>query len=142
MARRSRSQSVISLPWERRTAWFYGLFAQGRWRVVLLAAAGVFLVYSIWRIADRNARTRSTRSAIAEVQRAITQFRSDLGRCPRSTVELVHPPRTGLHYLAELPVDGWGRQLWIRCPGHWDQDEVDVVSAGPSGSFLDDDNIQ
>lgn len=142
MARRSKSQSAISLPWERRTAWFSGLFAQGRWRLQLLIAAGLFVIYSVWNISDRNARTTVTRSAIAEVRHAVAQFQSDLGRCPRSTVELVHPPRTGVRYLAELPLDGWGKALWIRCPGHWDAEEVDVVSAGPSGSFLDDDNIQ
>ncbi|MBK8170095.1 MAG: type II secretion system protein GspG [Sandaracinaceae bacterium] len=142
MARRAKSQSSISLPWERRSAWFSGLFAQGRWRVMLLIGFLLFVVYSVWSISDRNARTRATRSAIAEVQRAIARFRTDLGRCPHSTVELVHPPRTGVRYLTELPTDGWGKALWIQCPGHWDAEEVDVVSAGPSGSFVDDDNIQ
>jgi hypothetical protein len=31
--------------------------------------------------------------------------------------------------------------LHVRCPGYF-EDEADVISAGPSGSLLEDDNIQ
>ena len=68
-------------------------------------------------------------------------FVAELGRCPRSAVELVHPPKTGAHYLDELPTDGWGNALYIRCPGGDGKDVAEIVSAGPSASFLDDDNV-
>jgi hypothetical protein len=55
--------------------------------------------------------------------------------------ELVHPPRSGVRYLDEEPLDAWGQPLWVRCPGRYDEDDADVVSAGPSGNFLNDDNI-
>jgi hypothetical protein len=64
-----------------------------------------------------------------------------MGRCPRSTFELVHPPKTGAHYLDAVPTDGWGRPLHIRCPGYDKRDVALIVSAGPSGSLLADDNL-
>ena len=84
---------------------------------------------------------RTTRAAIAEVQRAVAAFRAETGRCPRSTVELVHPPRAAAHYLSELPTDGWGQPLHVQCPGWSNPDAAEVVSAGPSGSLWRGDNI-
>jgi hypothetical protein len=43
--------------------------------------------------------------------------------------------------LRRAPTDGWGRRLFLRCPGRFDPDSVDVVSAGPSGDFFVDDNV-
>jgi hypothetical protein len=56
---------------------------------------------------------------------------------------LVHPPRSGVHYLAEPPVDAWGRSVHLRCAprGPGQSPEIEATSAGVSGSFLDDDNI-
>jgi len=68
-------------------------------------------------------------------------FRAEVGRCPHSTVELVHPPRAAAQYLTEVPSDGWGRPLHVRCPGRLPGDPADVVSGGPSGSFSIDDSI-
>lgn len=96
----------------------------------------------LWGAADERARIRATRAAIATVKLGISTFREDMGRCPRSTVELVHPPRTGVRYLAELPVDGWSREFYVRCPGVMNPEGVDVVSAGPSGDFFVDDNVE
>ena len=87
------------------------------------------------QVADARARVRATRAGIAEVQRAVTAFRAEMGRCPRSTTELVHPPRVGARYLLEVPIDGWGRELYVRCPSPHDPNAAEVVSAGPSGSF-------
>jgi len=56
--------------------------------------------------------------------------------------ELLHPPRSGRRYLRSVPLDGWGRAFWVRCPGRYDPDGADVVSAGPSGTLLADDNLQ
>jgi len=84
---------------------------------------------------------RNTRVAIAQVKQAINRFRTDVGRCPSSNTELLHPPLSQKHYLDNLPTDGWERPLHIRCPGHF-EDQADVISAGPSGSLLEDDNIQ
>ena len=58
-----------------------------------------------------------------------------------ASVELVHPPKAGAHYLNELPVDGWGRPLYVRCPGSTSHDVAEVISAGPSGSFMQDDHV-
>ena len=140
MARRRRGGNV-SLPWERRGSWRQ-LLSGSRWKavlaLVLLFGAGAL----VWSSADRNRRERETHVAIAEVRRAIVRFRAEVGRCPHSTTELVHPPRSRTRYLREMPKDGWDRQLWVRCPSQVDPDDFTVLSAGPSGSFFVDDNVQ
>lgn len=141
MPRSRRSKRSIELPWERRSNVLGGLTVLRRWRIGLLVALVGGGAYGIWREADHESRVRATRASIAEARRAVLAFRADIGRCPRSTVELVHPPRTGASYLNDAPDDGWDRPLWIRCPAKDDPNDVDVISAGPQGSFFDDDNI-
>lgn len=139
--RRKRSASTVLLPWERKRAWFAQLRSGRRWRGVIGSALLVLLVFAAFRVADGRSRVRSTRASIAEVQRAISAFRAEMGRCPRNKTELVHPPRAGASYLDDVPSDGWGRELFIRCPARRDPSSAEVISAGPSGSFSDDDNI-
>lgn len=115
--------------------------ARSRWRIWLLGAVGVLGLWLTWQAAERRSKFRFTREAIAEVQRAVAAFRAETGRCPRSTVELVHPPRAAASYLNELPSDGWGQPLYVRCPGWRNPDIAEVVSAGPSGSLYTNDNI-
>jgi hypothetical protein len=139
-ARRKDMHSVL-LPWERRRTWLTELRSMRRWgsmTMVLLAAA---FVSGAWAVADLRQRTRSTRSAIAEVKRAVAAFRAEMERCPKSKTELLHPPRAGAQYLSEIPTDGWGRELLVRCPDPDDPSSAEVISAGPSGSFAADDNI-
>jgi hypothetical protein len=140
MSKKKKPRTVL-LPWERRRAWFSELRSGRRWRVVSGVALLALFVWSAWQVADRRARVRTTRASIAEVQRAVAAFRAEMGRCPRSKTELVHPPRSGAHYLDEIPSDGWGRELLIRCPSARDPAAAEVISAGPSGSFSSDDQI-
>ncbi len=141
MARR-RIVPSLALPWERQGSRLRDLISPGRWR---LGLAGIVLVAVsvaiFWSVSLRE-KERRTREVIAETRRALAQFREDVGRCPHSLRELVHPARAGTRYLHEMPVDGWGSPLWVRCPGRYDEGSVDVVSAGPDGNFLLDDNIQ
>lgn len=101
----------------------------------------LLLTVGFTRNARHRVRVRDTQVAVAQVKQAIDRFRADVGRCPSSDTELLHPPLSQKHYLDSMPVDGWGRPLTIRCPGHFEE-EADVISAGPSGSLLKDDNIQ
>jgi type II secretory pathway pseudopilin PulG len=101
----------------------------------------IVVAASFTRYARHRVRVRDTRVAVAQVKQAIDQFRADVGRCPVSERELLHPPLSQKHYLDSMPKDGWGRPLTIRCPGDFD-DDADVISAGPSGSLSKDDNIQ
>ena len=142
MNRRLRSRNIL-LPWERKTALRgRAVFAYQRYVALLAAAAAtVWLLSFAYRAADERARIRATRAAIIEARRAVTAFVAELGRCPHSMVELLHPPKAGADYLNEVPVDGWGRKLYIRCPGHRPQDVAEVMSAGPTGSFLVDDHV-
>jgi hypothetical protein len=141
MNRRRLRNHTILLPWERKNA-FQGRVALSKhvasFVAVLLGAALLLVAY---RAADEQARTRATRASIAEARRAVTAFVAELGRCPHSSVELMHPPKAGAHYLNELPLDGWGHALYIRCPGAALDDVAEVISAGPHGSFLVDDHI-
>ena len=141
MARRRRFGRSVSLPWERRGAWVSGLVRGRRWKLMLASGVVLLGLLFVARSAEQRQRVRETRAAIAEVKRSVAAFRADLGRCPHTLHELMHPPRSGHRYLRQIPLDGWGRAFWVRCPGRYDPDGVDVVSAGPSGSFLVDDNL-
>lgn len=140
MARR-RHRERVSLPWEGRGPRWRGLFSDTRWKAVagLLVVAAFAMAFT--RYARHRIRVRDTQVAIAQVKQAMARFRDDVGRCPKSETELLHPPLSQKHYLDSMPMDGWGRPLSIRCPGYF-EDEAEVISAGPSGSFLKDDNIQ
>ncbi len=143
MARRraSRTGNVL-LPWERRGLPLAELLTGRRIGAVALAGLAVLLAGAIWRSVDTRDRVSRTELVIADVRRAVAQFREDLGRCPHTMRELAHPPRAGARYLRDEPLDAWGNPLWVRCPGRYDPEGMDVVSAGPSGNFLVDDNIQ
>jgi type II secretory pathway pseudopilin PulG len=112
-----------------------------RWQAIAVLLFGALLVTGFVRYTEHRVRMRNTRVAIAQVKQAVDRFRTDVGRCPSSNAELLHPPLSQKHYLDTLPFDGWGRPLHVRCPGYF-EDEADVISAGPSGSLLEDDNIQ
>jgi type II secretory pathway pseudopilin PulG len=139
--RRHHKVSTIRLPWERESRWLGDLVSGRRWWMILASGLLAAFVVVSYRAADERARTRATRAAIAEARRAVAAFVAELGRCPHSVVELVHPPKAGAHYLNELPVDGWGRPLYVRCPGSTSGDVAEVISAGPSGSFMQDDHV-
>ncbi len=136
-----RRRDRISLPWERRGGRVRGALRNTRWQALLASALLVALLIGFARYAEHRVRMRDTRVAIAQVKQAIDRFRADVGRCPNTHTELLHPPLSQKHYLDSMPADGWGRPLHVRCPGHF-EDEADVISAGPSGSLLKDDNIQ
>ncbi|MEO0324345.1 MAG: type II secretion system protein GspG [Myxococcota bacterium] len=135
-----RRSSSLRLPWEQRGG-LRSLLAGPRWKIAL--ASAVLLVVAL--AFARNARARhqrdDTRRAVAEMRQALETFRSRVGRCPASANELVHPPRSRVRYLQEVPTDAWGRELHVECPSRTDPDEVAVLSLGPSGSLLVDDNI-
>ncbi|MDH3653608.1 MAG: type II secretion system protein GspG [Myxococcales bacterium] len=140
MSRRSQRERV-SLPWESRGGRWRNVLSNTRWQALLGVLLLVVLVVGFTRYARRRVQFRDTRVAVAQVKQAIDQFRADVGRCPGSETELLHPPLSQKHYLDSMPKDGWGRPLTIRCPGYF-KDEADVISAGPSGSLVKDDNIQ
>jgi hypothetical protein len=141
MARRSSGGRSISLPWERRGAWLRELFAGRRWKVLLALSIAAGALLLVARSAEQRGRERESRAAISEIKRSVAAFRNDMGRCPHSLHELMHPPRSGRRYLRQVPVDGWGRAFFVRCPGRYDPEAADVISAGPSGDFLEDDNV-
>ena len=141
MAKRARKRSPrLALPWEREDSLVRGLFTGRRvLPFVMLAAVAALLGDAYW-LGGRRADILATRATLSEVSQATESFVHDVGRCPRSLNELLHPPRSGVLYLHELPSDAWGRGLYLSCVGNAPA-EIEVLSAGPSGSFLDDDNV-
>jgi len=131
----------MSLPWERRGGRWRGIVKDTRWQALVGIALLVALTIGFTRYGRHRVRVRNTQVAIAQVKQAIDRFRADVGRCPRSDTELLHPPLSQKRYLDSIPRDGWGRPLSIDCPGYFEE-EAEVISAGPSGSLLKDDNIQ
>ena len=140
MARR-RQKERISLPWEKRRGRWSTAIRNPRWQAWIGGALLVVAAVTFARYARHRVRVRDTKVAIAHLKDAIERFRADMGRCPSSDTELLHPPRSQTHYLDAMPMDGWGRPFTVRCPGYF-RSEAEVVSAGPSGSLLQDDNIQ
>lgn len=138
---RKKNAAALTMPWESRGAWVRELFFGRRVRYLPWIALGVLAVGGLFFSAHRRSQVSDTRVQIEGVHRALTAFRLDFGRCPSSMTELVHPPRSGVRYLEEEPRDAWGNPLWVRCPARYDENDDDVVSAGPSGNFLIDDNI-
>jgi len=141
MAKTRERARQVTLPWEPRVGLLRDLLSGRRIRLVPIAIA---IALALGFVASHALAERDlvrTRDVIDRTHRAIARFRADMGRCPSTVRELVHPPRTGAHYLESEPLDAWGHPLWVRCPGRYDPDGEDVVSAGPSGSFLSDDNV-
>lgn len=136
-----RRRERVSLPWEARESVWGRLARAARWRSLLVWSVLLLACVVLYRYAREEIRHRDTEVAIARVKQAIERFRLDIGRCPESVGELIRPPLSQKHYLQSTPKDGWGRPLSIRCPGYFGE-EADVISAGPSGSLLIDDNVQ
>ena len=141
MATKRRASGNVTLPWEPRAGILRDILAGRQIRLVPIAALVLLVSYGVVVSALRRGDVAETRETIDTTHRALAHFRADMGRCPSSMHELVHPPRTGAHYLDAPPTDAWGHALWVRCPGRYDPDGEDVVSAGPSGNFLIDDNV-
>lgn len=135
-------RSKILLPWER-VSFLRKLFkGDGRWKPWTLLPFLAFFLWFFGHTVSERQKLRATQTMINQVQHAVFSFRNDLGRCPRSIAELVHPPNRDEGYLRQVPIDGWGKEFYFRCPGQNHKGEADVVSAGKSGSFFVDDNIQ
>ena len=139
MARRKRKTNGVALPWEDRGTPLRNLVAGSRSRTVLVTTGATLAVLLLVQAVRERRAERETRLAIASVEQAVAQFRGDEGRCPRSTYELVHPPHSRARYLREMPKDGWGHALYVRCPSADDPDSADVVSRGPHPDFFDED---
>jgi hypothetical protein len=135
-----KRSSRLPLPWERTRQPLRGLFSRRRVLPLLGALLLLASASAAYWLGTRRAQVRATRAMLVEVERATRAFIRDLGRCPQDTNELVHPPKSGRHYLSEPPTDAWGRAPHVRCSGG-ERTVIEVVSAGPSGSFLDDDNV-
>ncbi len=132
---------ALTMPWRARGALLRELVFGRHLRHLPWIVLSILALFGLVFSAHRRVEVRQTRVAIDRAHRALTAFRLDFGRCPSSMTELVHPPRSGVRYLDEEPLDAWGHPLFVRCPGRYDADDADVVSAGPSGNFLIDDNI-
>lgn len=141
MATRRKNKRSVRLPWEDRGRGLQRLLGGSRWKVLLVLLVLGVIASAFYGYAAERDRARLTRIAIDDAHRAIADFRAQIGRCPRTVTELVHPPRARTRYLRQVPRDGWGTPLFIRCPATDDQSSAEVVSAGPSGDLFVDDNL-
>jgi hypothetical protein len=141
MARRRQQPSSVRLPWEDRRG-IRRFLERSRLSVVFGLAVFGLLAFLVTRAAANRQRRSETRATIGQVHRAVSRFRADQGRCPRNMTEMLHPPRGRMTYLHGEPRDAWGNAILLTCPAPDDPDTQEVVSAGPSGDFLVDDNIQ
>jgi hypothetical protein len=130
----------LPLPWEREQSRLRSALSGHRFMPLLGPLLVVFALFAAYRIGGQRADVRATRAMLAEVESATRAFAADLGRCPDDVSELVNPPKSGMQYLSEPPLDAWGRAPHLSCESG-ERALIEVVSAGPSGSFLDDDNV-
>jgi hypothetical protein len=135
-----RRSSRLPLPWERTRSPLRGVLSGRRMLPLLGLCTLLGLLVIAYQLGTRRAQIGATRAMLVQVDRATRSFVRDFGRCPQDTNELVHPPKSGRHYLGEPPVDAWGRSPHVRCQAGA-HSVVEVVSAGANGSFLDDDNV-
>lgn len=141
MARRSYKRGPrLPLPWEREDSPARVLVSGRRLRPALATVSVLSALAGAYWLGGYKTEIRTTRALLAEVERATREFVVDMGRCPYDTLELVHPPRAGFQYLHAAPTDAWGRPIYLRC--RFDtHPAIEVVSAGPSGSLFDADNL-
>lgn len=139
MVRRKR-RGGLALPWERGVVSLREVLFGRQMRPAVAIAFAFVAVVLIYSLGKRNMQRDTTLAAIAEVNRAVRAFLVDMDRCPRSGTELVHPPKSGAHYLSSMPTDAWSGELTIECTLDG-RPVVSVMSAGPSGSLFIDDNL-
>jgi hypothetical protein len=141
MAKHGAKRSArLALPWERAHRPLRLFISRRRFLPAL--GLGALLAFGLvaYHLGGERADVHATRAMLAEVESATRAFLADLGRCPEDPNELVHPPKSGMQYLSAPPLDAWGNAPHLRCqPG--EHAEIEVLSAGKSGSFLDDDNV-
>jgi general secretion pathway protein G len=124
MRRRPREQTIF-FPWERGG----GFFRRRGSRVGPIAAAAgmITLLLVLGARERRQVGIRSTRATISLVASAVDAYRADHERkCP--------PTLEGLkvdNYLAVDPLDAWGRQIRLVCPGRRDPQGYELMSDGP-----------
>jgi hypothetical protein len=144
MARRTKKRSPrLLLPWEREDSPYRTLLSGRRLLPILIASVAVALLGGAHFLGGRRANLLYTRATLNEVEEASRAFARDIGRCPHNARELVHPPRSGVHYLSEPPLDAWGHAIHLSCRLEEGREhpEVEATSAGPSGSFFSEDNV-
>ena len=126
MARQRETR--VFFPWERRRGLF-GMLSRARLRLVVLVALAIaFVVWTRVR-EERAAGVRATRASITLAYRSVQAYRADhAGACPKNLSELV----TG-GYVRDIPVDAWGRELRLTCPGRRDSSNFEISSDGPDG---------
>lgn len=106
--------------------------------VVLLCCTAVVLAV---RHELRESHRRVVQTDLEQIITAARRFRQDFGRCPHDLGELAHPPAGGTSYLVREPEDPWGRPYYFKCPGRWNESDVDIASKGPDGAWDGDDDI-
>lgn len=117
-------------------------FLRGRLvRNVALVGVTVFALWRIFGHDDHLSRTRETRTAIAQLSKAVGAFRADNGRCPTSIGELARHSDAAGAYVREIPRDGWGHRFSMICPGRKNPDSADIRSMGPDGTWFGMDEI-
>jgi general secretion pathway protein G len=124
MRRRPREQTIF-FPWERGG----GFFRRRGSRVGPIAAAAgmITLLLVLGARERRQVGIRSTRATISLVASAVDAYRADHERkCP-ATLEGLKVD----NYLAVDPLDAWGRQIRLVCPGRRDPQGYELMSDGP-----------
>jgi len=109
--------------------------------LVVVVIIGVLTAYVGPRYFGQVAKSEinSTRAQIDALEKALEQYRMDVGRYPATELGLgalverpVNEPKWQGPYLKKaVPLDPWGRPYQYRVPG--EQGDFDIVSLGKDG---------
>ena len=106
--------------------------------LVVIAIIGLIAGLAVPQIMHRmdEARVKTTRMQIREIENAVDMFKMDNGTYPARLGDLVQRPATAKKwprdgYLKEVPKDAWGNDFEFVCPGA--QGAYDIRSFGADG---------
>ena len=142
MVFRSKRRSSIVLPWEKLSLWRGPNSPLRRLGFLSFLALGLFMLLAVWRSYQNAESARITKNGLLQIRYAALHFRHRTNRCPKNLSEVLTASYSATPRLSYPLLDKWGRTVKMICPGRYRPEDVDVISAGPSGKWSEDDSIQ
>lgn len=119
--------------------------------LLVLVILGTLAAIVVPKFAGRTeqARVTAAQAQIANFGVVLDAFEVDNGYYPKGKDgldDLIVRPRDaqnwrGPYLKGEIPKDPWGNEYVYECPGKYNEDSYDLMSAGPDGRAGGDDDI-
>jgi general secretion pathway protein G len=106
--------------------------------IVIIGILATVVIVNISGKADK-ARVEATQALLKQLGGQMEMFKLDHNRYPENLNDLYKMPSyvdpkkwPGGGYITEQPMDGWGKEFYLRIPGP-DNSPFDIVSLGEDG---------